>query len=429
MIANFLFFLILFFILGVIFYYVKEIIFLVVLILVLLLISKVKIKFLLFFAFSFLIGFYYPIFYSLIFTQPANNFITIERELSPSEKFKRYLVSYKNEKFILYAPLYFNLHPKSKLLGEFEIVENKIFIKEIKAIKSSIYEPIFVLKDKINQLIRKNYSQNSSEIISGILYGEEIKNLELRNYLKNTGLLHITAMSGYNLTILSNITYFALSSLNLSLLTINFASIIFILLFIVFTGFQSSVIRAGIMTIALILSKFTGRIPLTRNILIFTIFLITLFSPGALIDDLGFQLSFLATIGILYLSGPFEKFFKSKIVAETFSAQVMVLPLIWYKFGEFNLFSFLNNILFVPFIPFLMILGFIALIVVFFYPLNQILNIPFEIFANLISIFANFPKIYIPIPLVLVLIMYFYLGYLIYKINKDETVDFNFAFN
>jgi len=47
----------------------------------------------------------------------------------------------------------------------------------------------------------------------------------------------------------------------------------------------------------------------------------------------------------------------------------------------------------------------------------------------LISIFANFPKIYIPIPLVLVLIMYFYLGYLIYKINKDETVDFNFAFN
>ena len=429
MIANFLFFIILFFILGVIFYYVKEIIFLAILILVLLLISKVKIKFLVIFAFSFLIGFYYPIFYFLIFTQTSNNFITIERELSPSEKFKRYLVSYRNEKFILYAPLYFNLHPKSKLLGEFEIVENKIFIKDIKVIKNSIYEPIFILKDKINQLIRKNYSQNSSEIISGILYGEEIKNLELRNNLKNTGLLHITAMSGYNLTILSNITYFALSSLNLSLLTINFASIIFILLFIVFTGFQSSVIRAGIMTIVLILSKFIGRIPLTRNILIFTIFLITLFSPSALIDDLGFQLSFLATIGILYLSEFFEKIFRSKIIAETFSAQVMVLPLIWYKFGEFNLFSFLNNILFVPFIPFLMILGFIALIVVFFYPLNQILNIPFEIFANLISVFANFPKIYITIPFILVLIMYFYLGYLIYKINKDEAVDFNFAFN
>ena len=429
MIANFLFFLILFFILGVIFYYVKEIIFLVVLILVLLLISKVKIKILIIFAFSFIIGFYYPIFYSLILTQPTNNFITIERELSPSEKFKRYLVSYKNEKFILYAPLYFNLHPKSKLFGQFEIVENKIFIKEIKVIKSSIYEPIFILKDKINQIIRKNYSQNSSEIISGILYGEEIKNLELRNNLKNTGLLHITAMSGYNLTILSNITYFALSSLTLSSFTINFASIIFILLFIVFTGFQSSVIIAGIMTIALILSKFIGRIPLTRNILIFTIFLITLFSPSALIEDLGFQLSFLATIGILYLSEFFEKIFRSKIIAETFSAQVMVLPLIWYKFGEFNLFSFLNNILFVPFIPFLMILGFIALIVVFFYPLNQILNIPFEIFANLISVFAKFPKIYIPIPLVLVSIMYFYLGYLIYKINKDETVDFNFAFN
>ena len=236
-------------------------------------------------------------------------------------------------------------------------------------------------------------------------------------------------MSGYNLTILTNLTYFTLSYLGLSLFMVNFFSILFIIFFIIFTGFQSSVIRAGIMTIVLILAKLIGRIPLTRNILIFTVFLITLISPSALVKDLGFQLSFLATIGILYLSEFFEKILKSKIIAETVSAQIMVLPLLWYRFGEFNLFSFLNNALLIPFIPFLMVLGFIALLILFFYPINQILNIPFEIFSIILSFLSKLPKIYLPIPLIFVLCIYFYLAYLIYKINKDGKIDFNFAIN
>jgi len=429
MIANLLFFLILFFVLGLIFYYAREIKLITILILFFLIFNKTNFRFLLILILLFICGFYYANFYTKFFLKNIDNSIIIERELSPSEKFKRFLVSYKNENYILYSPIYLNFHPKSKLYGEFEILENKIFIKDIKNISRSLYEPIFVLKDKINQLIKKNYSINSSEIISGILYGEEIKNLELRNSLKETGLLHITAMSGYNLTILTNLTYFTLSYLGLSLFMVNFFSILFIIFFIIFTGFQSSVIRAGIMTIVLILAKLIGRIPLTRNILIFTVFLITLISPSALVKDLGFQLSFLATIGILYLSEFFEKILKSKIIAETVSAQIMVLPLLWYRFGEFNLFSFLNNALLIPFIPFLMVLGFIALLILFFYPINQILNIPFEIFSIILSFLSKLPKIYLPIPLIFVLCIYFYLAYLIYKINKDGKIDFNFAIN
>jgi len=429
MIANFLFFLILFFILGAFSFYLKEFVILSLIIFSFLLLNKINFKFLIIFISFFVIGFFYANFYTSIFLKDIDDSIIIERELSPTENYRRYLVSYKNDKYFLYAPIYLNLHPKTKLNGDFEVLENKIFLKNIKNIEKSIYEPIFILKDKINYLIRKNYSLNSSEIISGILYGEEIKNRELRNYFKETGLLHITAMSGYNLTVLTNITYLTLVALGLSSITIKLFSVIFILLFVILTGFQSSVIRAGIMTIALILAKLVGRIPLTRNILLSTLFLITLFSPSALLEDLGFQLSFLATIGIVYLSSFFEKILKSRIIAETISAQIMVLPLIWYKFGEFSLFSFLNNILLAPFIPFLMLLGFIALIIVFLYPFNQILNIPFEIFFKIISILSKMPKIYIPIPFVLTLIIYLYLAYFIYKINKDERVDFNFVIN
>ncbi len=426
MIANFLFFIFLFFIFGVIFNFLKEITFLLLIILIYLLYKKAKIKFLFLFIISFLFGFLYTQFYFYLL-EKQDNYITIKKELAPSEKYNRYLAIYKNKEYILYTPYYLNLNPQSKIEANFEIYENKIFLKEIKKVKQSFYEPIFILKDKINEVIRKSYSINSSEIISGILYGEEIKNLELRNDLKNTGLLHITAMSGYNLTIIINAVFYIFSLLGFSLFATNILSIIFIILFVIFTGFQSSVIRAAIMTIALIFSKIEGRIPLTRNILIFTSFLITLFSPDALIKDLGFQLSFLATIGILYLSDGLSKFLKNKILSETVSAQLMVMPLLWYKFSEFNLFSFLNNMLLVPLIPFLMILGFIALFVFYFYPINQIINFPFEIFAFFLSLLSNLPKIYLPIPLILVLLLYIYLSYLIYKFNRDEKIDFNFS--
>jgi competence protein ComEC len=155
--------------------------------------------------------------------------------------------------------------------------------------------------------------------------------------------------------------------------------------------------------------------------------LITLFDPKALISDLGFQLSFLAVIGILYLEEYLRRFLKYKIISETISAQLMVLPLIWYKFGEFNLFSFLNNTLLIPFIPYLMLLGFISIFLSIFQPINQIMNIPFEIFSFLVGNLSKLPKIYLPLPLFLTLSSYLLIFYIIYKINKDEKIDFNFA--
>ena len=181
------------------------------------------------------------------------------------------------------------------------------------------------------------------------------------------------------------------------------------------------------MTIVLIFCKTIGRIPLSRNIIFLSVLLITLFDPKALISDLGFQLSFLAVIGILYLEEYLRRFLKYKIFSETISAQLMVLPLIWYKFGEFNLFSFLNNAILVPFIPYLMLLGFISIFLSILYPINQIINIPFEIFAFLVNNLSKLPKIYLSLPLFLTFALYLLIFYMIYKFNKDEKIDFNFA--
>jgi ComEC/Rec2-related protein len=420
MLANYFFFITLFFLFGVLSYYFT--IYWPFLGLISLFFKKPKIILILFLAF--LSGGLYANFRESL--KPNIEELKILKIYSPSY-YKRYLGLYNGKEYIVYAPYYENFYIGDRIKGDFNIYEERIYIKKVEEIKRTKFYKIFKFKDYLNNIIRNSYSVNSSEIISGILYGEDIKIKNLKDSFKNSGLSHITAMSGFNLTVLSSALFNILKFSSLPITTINIFSIFLILIFIIFTGFQSSVIRAGIMTIVLIFCKTIGRIPLSRNIIFLSVLLITLFDPKALISDLGFQLSFLAVIGILYLEEYLRRFLKYKIFSETISAQLMVLPLIWYKFGEFNLFSFLNNAILVPFIPYLMLLGFISIFLSILYPINQIINIPFEIFAFLVNNLSKLPKIYLSLPLFLTFALYLLIFYMIYKFNKDEKIDFNFA--
>jgi hypothetical protein len=131
---------------------------------------------------SFYLGGFYLSFFEEI---SKDGYIKIIRELPPSEKNRKYLASLNDKNYILYYPIYNeNFYPYDKLKVDGKILENKIFVK-------------------LNNLIKETYSLNTSEIIKGLLYGEEISDNELRSNFQKSGLSHLTAMSGYNLTILS----------------------------------------------------------------------------------------------------------------------------------------------------------------------------------------------------------------------------------
>lgn len=425
--ANIFFFLILFFILGIIYYFYLKLNFLWILIIFLIsfLLSR-KLIFSLILTLVFVSGYFYSFYFQNLSLNKNYDYLILEKEIYPT-KYKRFLTYYNGKPYIVYLPSYLSFNPKDKVYGDFEIVDNKIFFKNIKKVEKPIFTSVFLLKEKINSIIYKNYSLNSAEIISGILYGEEIKDPEIRNLLKNTGLSHITAMSGFNLTIISLFVQNIFKFIIPSLFFVNFLSIIFIVVFVIFTGFQSSVIRAGIMVIFLLLAKILGRIPLKRNIIILPLLLIGILNPIALVSDLALHLSFLGVVGILYLEEHFKKFLKIKIISELLSAQIMVVPLIWYKFGEINLVSVLANLIAMPLIPFMMLLGFLGIFLIFLNPLHNILNFPFESFLLLLKPFSYFPKIYIYFPFWIVLIIYLLIIILIYKLNKNE-IDFNFKF-
>jgi competence protein ComEC len=424
MLANYFFFCSLFFILGIVFkyyfpYYWFYFVFLS-------LVFSKRFIFVVFLVLSFYLGGFYLSFFEEI---SKDGYIKIIRELPPSEKNRKYLASLNGKNYILYYPIYNeSLYPYDRLKVEGRILENKIFVKKVLEKKPSQFKKIYFLKEKLNNLIKETYSLNTSEIIKGLLYGEEISDNQLRSNFQKSGLSHLTAMSGYNLNILSVFWFKICNLIPLNFLFRNLLALVLIFIFVIFANFQSSVVRAFLMISVLILGKVIGRPCLTRNLIIFSLLVISLFNPKAILEDIGFQLSFLATIGILYFSEIIEKNFKSKLVSEILSSQIFVMPLILYKFGNFNPFAILSNLIIIPIVPILMILGLFAIIFYFLYPLNYIFNIPFEIFSYLIYLFSTFPEIYLNLPLWLLFFIYAYLFYYIFMKQKNEKIDFNFSY-
>ncbi|MBI2003478.1 MAG: ComEC/Rec2 family competence protein [Parcubacteria group bacterium] len=138
--------------------------------------------------------------------------------------------------------------------------------------------------------------------------------------------------------------------------------------FTVLTGASASVIRAALMGILVLLAYREGRFYSMTNSIVLAGTVMIALNPKVLRFDAGFQLSFLATLGLVRLAPFFkeklEKLpeffnFKENFVA-TLSAQLAVLPVILYNFGNFSLVSLPANVLILPIIPVTMLFGFLA---------------------------------------------------------------------
>jgi competence protein ComEC len=207
-------------------------------------------------------------------------------------------------------------------------------------------------------------------LLGGILLGaKEDMGKKLLDDFRKTGVIHIVVLSGYNLTLVAEffIKIFAFLGIGLSAI-FGAASIIF---FTIMTGASSTIIRASIMALLILFARSTGRESETVRALFFAGFIMLIFNPMLLVFDPSFQLSFLATLGLLILSPKIEeklkfipkKFFDFRgILAATLSTQIFVFPLLLYMMGEISIISPLVNVLILVTIPFAMLLGLIAVL-------------------------------------------------------------------
>ncbi len=308
--------------------------------------------------------------------------------------------------------------------------------------KKTFYWYVLSLKHILREKIKESFSPPQSFIFSSILLGDK-KNLpaSLKEELNKTGLRHIVAVSGMHIVILESILIPLFISLGFWRRQSLFLTLVFIFFYVAITGFQISAQRAVLMGSVSVFSQILGRPYSGFRTLVFVAFLMIFLNPFLLFYDVGFQLSFLATAGIILLSEYLKKMFKflpeesflnlRSIVSMSLSAQVFTLPVLLYNFGYFSLVSPLTNLLTLPFIPLLMFFGFLFLgSSIIFYPLARVISwfcwIVLTYVIRVTRIFSgfSFAAIQIKIPWFLVFSLYLIIGLLLFCLRRKKKLYF-----
>ena len=142
------------------------------------------------------------------------------------------------------------------------------------------------------------------------------------------------------------------------------------IVFTLLTGAEASIMRAGIFAIIILTAEQLQRYVGGMRPLILCATILVLINPLYMGYDIGFQLSFLAVMGLILYGQLFKTYTEGipslgilPMIGETLFAQILVLPLLIYYFGQISLISIIANILIVPIIPFAMAWGSITALI------------------------------------------------------------------
>lgn len=220
-------------------------------------------------------------------------------------------------------------------------------------------------RNKVIEIAKKILPKETSSLLIGILIGErQYISEDITENFSKSSLSHILAISGSHISyIIIGIT-FILTKSRTSKKGMYIITILSLIFFIFITNFSSSVIRACIMGIIVLFAKIVYRKPDILTSISVSLLIILIDNPFA-IKDIGLQLSYLGTIGIVYLNKPIanflEKYMKkkiAKILAITISAQIMVLPVTVINFNNISTVFIISNIIAAPLTGGIILLGY-----------------------------------------------------------------------
>ncbi len=232
-----------------------------------------------------------------------------------------------------------------------------------------VKEWLLDIKWAFTRRVDKLLPEPQSSLLMGILIGAR-KTLppDVVNNFNATGVSHVIAISGYNITIIVSALGYALYFLGRR--SRFWLTLGVIVGFVILSGASASVIRAAIMGGLVLLSAIIGRQYSVGPSLFFAALIMLLLNPRILFWDASFQLSFLATLGIVYFLPLLERLTDrwdnvlniKSILLTTLSAILFTLPLILFTFGRLSVVAPLVNILILPIVPLTMLLGFLTVL-------------------------------------------------------------------
>ena len=275
------------------------------------------------------------------------------------------------------------------------------------------------LRTRIKAVFEKYYPSPLDGLIAGIVLGDKsLIPSDFWKKLQQTGTLHIMVASGMNIAMFSNgllkfISYFFKRRI----------AILFVILVIWFyclmTGMQAPIIRAGIMASLIFLSQLVGREAEGGRVLFITAGLMLFYSPF-LFTDVGFQLSFLATAGLVYISPKIKSItgitsttgitgrlmgnvFRSENFASSISSLLATLPILIINFGQINILSPLINFVVLWTIPTIlktgMLIGIVGILWIKLGEIASYLLFPILFFLEqTINLFARLTLFQVEVP-------------------------------
>lgn len=254
------------------------------------------------------------------------------------------------------------------------------------------------LRETISQTVRQSLPEPQASLLLGMMLG--VKSgfpSDFYQALRVTGTLHVVVVSGYNITVLINALGKGLVFLPLRIRFFVIALGIF--LFVSLVGFEPPVIRAAIMGSLALLATVAGRQKDALRALLIAGGAMLLVNPEWL-SDLSFQLSFLAALGLITFVPVFDRLIPGKgaplreELTTTLAAQIMVWPLIAYRFGQASLLSPLVNALVLWTVPIATVFGMVTTTLAIFvkqvgYLIMLPINLLLTYFAQVVRWFSS----------------------------------------
>jgi competence protein ComEC len=182
----------------------------------------------------------------------------------------------------------------------------------------------------------------------------------------------MVVLSGYNITLVVAAVIIVMRAISLGYRARRIVALMAVPFFILMTGTGASSVRAGCMSMMGLLLEIDVRPKHSLRVLLYTLTIMTVVSPWSFIADPSLHLSFLAVIGLWYGTPICAAYMKKvyqipwigKLLTETVSVQLIVLPYILFMSGSFSMLSLIANLLTVPLVPLVMLTGMVSLVIV-----------------------------------------------------------------
>ena len=264
------------------------------------------------------------------------------------------------------------------------------------------------VRNRIIKVHSKYLKSPNLEILGGIVFGDDA--VAPPDYVKdsftNSGLLHILAASGMNVAFIFGFWFYLTSLLKIPYRPRVLSGMAVIILYTLMTGLGPSVIRASLMLLFVLFGKLIDRDSHSIALLSFVAMLMLIYNP-AFVNDVGFQLSFLVTFGIICTANVLIDKFKGNKIKEFIAgtllipivAQIWVIPLQMFYFNTISTYSFFANVSIMPFLSVISFGGFISSVLSIITPIANficgisdfILNIFLTILVAISNFFASCP--------------------------------------